>query len=75
LENLKGIYEHYKGMRYELIDVVRHSETLEEMVLYRTLYKNDLGALWVRPFKMFFEDVTINGVQRPRFQKISASVT
>ena len=50
-----GIYKHYKGKKYKLIDVVRHSETLEELVLYETLYENDLGTLWVRPKTMFFE--------------------
>ncbi|TNF28352.1 MAG: DUF1653 domain-containing protein [Deltaproteobacteria bacterium] len=65
-----GLYQHYKGMNYLLIDVVRHSETLEEMVLYKCLYENDLGVLWVRPLDMFIEDVTIDGVVQPRFKYI-----
>jgi len=60
-----GRYRHYKGNEYEVLGVVRHSETLEPLVLYRPLY-NDSG-LWVRPFTMFVEDVDVNGVRMPRF--------
>jgi hypothetical protein len=67
---LGGLYEHYKGMRYRVHDVVRHSETLEELVLYETLYENKLGKMWVRPKAMFLESVDINGVIRPRFKFI-----
>lgn len=63
-------YKHYKNKPYKFHGIVRHSETLEEMALYETLYKNDLGSLWVRPKDMFFEDVEINGARRPRFEKI-----
>jgi hypothetical protein len=63
-----GRYRHYKGHEYEVIGVARHSETLEPLVLYRPLY-NDSG-LWVRPHAMFFEDVEINGLRRPRFARI-----
>ncbi len=62
-----GIYQHYKGKRYRLIDVVRHSETLEELVLYETLYENELGKLWVRPKGMFLENLP-DGT--PRFKYI-----
>ena len=65
-----GLYQHYKGMNYKLIDIVRHSETLEELVYYECLYENDLGKLWVRPKDMFFEDVTIDGNVIPRFKYI-----
>ena len=61
----KGQYRHYKGMRYEVIDTVRHSETLEPLTLYRALY-GDHG-LWVRPSAMFNEDVVVNGVHQARF--------
>lgn len=64
-----GRYRHYKGNEYELIGAVRHSETLEPLVLYRPLYGE--GALWVRPHAMFFETVEVDGVLRPRFEKIS----
>ncbi len=60
-----GRYTHYKNLPYEVIGVVRHSETLEPLVLYRPLYGE--GAMWVRPFAMFVEDVEVDGVRRPRF--------
>ncbi|MCC2678540.1 MAG: hypothetical protein K0R29_1116 [Pseudobdellovibrio sp.] len=63
-------YRHYKNKPYRLLGTVRHSETLEEMALYETLYENDLGRLWVRPKDMFFENVEIDGVIKPRFEKI-----
>jgi hypothetical protein len=60
-----GRYRHYKGGLYEVIDTVRHSETLEPMTLYRALYGEH--GLWVRPAAMFAEEVEIDGVQQPRF--------
>ena len=64
-----GRYRHYKGGEYDVIDTVRHSETLEPMTLYRALYGQ--RGLWVRPAAMFGETVEIDGVTRPRFEKIS----
>jgi HTH-type transcriptional regulator/antitoxin HipB len=64
-----GRYRHYKGGEYEVLDVVRHSETLEPMVLYRALYGE--RGLWVRPHAMFFESVEVDGVRRPRFAPVS----
>jgi len=63
-----GKYEHYKGNRYEVIGVARHSETLEELVVYRALH--DRNELWIRPLKMFFEKVEIKGKKVPRFKFI-----
>jgi hypothetical protein len=63
-----GIYQHYKGMRYRVLGHSRHSETLEEFVLYETLYENKLGRVWVRPKIMFSESVTIAGKTQPRFR-------
>ena len=60
-----GHYRHFKGGNYLVIDVVRHSETLRPMVLYRPL-DEDLG-LWVRPYDMFTAQVEVDGVLRPRF--------
>lgn len=60
-----GRYRHYKGAQYQVIGVVRHSESLEPMVLYRPLY-NDLGS-WVRPYTMFLEVIRHEGVLQPRF--------
>ena len=51
----KGIYEHFKGKRYELLFVAKHSETLEDMVCYRALYGE--GGIWVRPLSMWDETV------------------
>ncbi len=61
-----GRYRHYKGLDYEVLGVVRHSETLEPLVLYRPLY-NDSGT-WVRPYAMFLETVEVDGRLRPRFE-------
>lgn len=66
-----GIYEHYKGNRYEVIDTARHSETEELLVLYRTLYGDQ--TLWVRPFNMFFEKVEINGSLVERFKFVGTA--
>lgn len=64
-----GTYVHYKnGKHYTVIDVVRHSETDEFMVLYRAEY-GDYG-LWVRPLTIFMEKVTRNGKQVRRFEPI-----
>ena len=63
-----SIYEHYKGMRYKLLYIARHSETLEELVIYQALY-GDRG-IWARPLKMFLETIIIHGESRPRFQAI-----
>ena len=64
-----GRYRHYKGGLYEVIDTVRHSETLEPMTLYRALYGEQ--GLWVRPAAMFAEVVEIDGIRQPRFCLIS----
>ena len=63
-----GRYRHYKGGEYEVLGVVRHSETLEPLVLYRPLY-NDSG-MWVRPFAMFLEAVEHQGRVQPRFARL-----
>ena len=73
MEIKKGLYEHYKGKKYEVLGIVRHSETLEELVLYKALYESeDFGkdALWARPKEMFFENVIIDGEEKPRFKFI-----
>jgi len=66
-----GIYEHYKGKLYQVYEVCRHSETKEELVVYRALY-GDYG-LWVRPYQMFIEDVVIEGKTLTRFKWIKDS--
>ena len=66
MDNIKlGRYRHFKGNYYEVIGMVRHSETLEDMVLYRALYGE--GGLWVRPAAMWNETVERNGVKVKRF--------
>lgn len=60
-----GIYRHYKGKLYEVIGIAQHSETLERLVVYRTLYGN--FDLWVRPFKMFTERLEHEGKTVERF--------
>ena len=63
-----GRYRHYKGNDYELVGIARHSETEEEMVVYRKLYGD--GSLWVRPLEIFIEDVVVDGRTVPRFMWI-----
>lgn len=60
-----GRYRHYKGRDYDVIGVARHSETEEQMVVYRCLYGD--YSLWVRPLAMFRETVDVAGEQVPRF--------
>lgn len=64
----KGIYKHYKGNYYVVVSVAKHSETLEDLVVYQALY-GDFG-LWVRPMEMFCETIEINGQQQKRFEFI-----
>jgi hypothetical protein len=63
-----GLYRHYKGNLYEVVDTVRHSETLEPMTLYRALYGE--RGLWVRPAAMFLETVEVAGALTPRFSRL-----
>lgn len=68
IETPPGRYRHYKGMEYEVLDTVRHSETLEPMTLYRALYGEH--GLWVRPAAMFLETIEVNGIRQTRFTQI-----
>ena len=63
-----GIYRHFKGGKYEVIGIAKHSETLESFVVYKALYGEN--NLWVRPLKMFLEELEVNGKKIKRFQKI-----
>ncbi|MFA9289360.1 MAG: DUF1653 domain-containing protein [Weeksellaceae bacterium] len=66
-----GIYQHYKNKQfYKVIGVAKHSETLEDLVVYEALYDNLRSKLWVRPLAMFIEDVEVDGVYVPRFNFI-----
>jgi hypothetical protein len=64
----KGKYRHFKGNEYEVIGFAKHSETCEEMVIYRALYGD--GQVWVRPVSMWNESVEYNGKTCPRFTYI-----
>ncbi|MGC4071824.1 MAG: DUF1653 domain-containing protein [Nibricoccus sp.] len=66
-----GRYRHYKGKDYQVIDVARHSETEEELVVYRLLYGDH--SLWVRPLAMFTGEIEHNGVRQPRFAFVAES--
>ena len=68
IETPPGRYRHYKGGLYDVVDTVRHSESLEPMTLYRALY--GARGLWVRPAAMFLEDVLIEGIRQPRFTRV-----
>ena len=61
-----GRYRHYKGNEYEVIAIARHSETLEDMVVYRALYGD--GQVWVRPASMWRETVLFEGKETKRFE-------
>jgi hypothetical protein len=62
-----GVYRHYKGNLYEVIGIARHSETEEELVVYKALYQPEGQNLWVRPLTMFGEKVIVNGESVARF--------
>jgi hypothetical protein len=65
-----GRYRHYKGGEYEVFFVATHSETEEQVVVYRTLYGD--RSYWVRPLGMFTETVVVDGAEKPRFELIEA---
>lgn len=63
-----GFYEHFKGKRYEVIGIAKHSETLEEMVVYRQCYGEH--EIWVRPLAMWNEMINRDDYHGPRFKFI-----
>ena len=63
-----GIYRHYKGKQYEVVGFAKHSETLEDMVIYKALYGE--GGIWVRPMSMWSELVEIDGKSVRRFEYV-----
>ena len=66
-----GKYRHYSGKEYEVIGLVCHSETLQWHVLYKPLYEHQgMPDLWVRPYDMFIEEVTVNGDVTRRFTPV-----
>ena len=69
-EKLKlGQYQHYKGGRYEVIGIARHSETGEELVIYRALHGE--AQIWARPLAMFLEEVEMGSKRIPRFKYLT----
>lgn len=73
MENIKlGIYRHSKsGKLYKVIALAKHSETLEDLVIYEAQYDNTVSKIWARPLKMFNGEVNINGVMVPRFIQVN----
>jgi hypothetical protein len=70
----RGLYRHYKGNLYMVDSVGKHTETLEDMVSYHAMYTHpEFGpyAQWVRPAKMFVEEVEVKGQKVPRFAKLA----
>ena len=67
---LGGLYQHYKGKNYRVLNLAKHSESLEWMVYYECLYDNPEGSFWVRPLSMFCESVEHEGKLVPRFNYI-----
>ena len=65
-----GRYRHFKGGEYNVIALAKHSETLEELVVYEALYDNMVSKFWVRPAKMFFDKVGHEGQLVDRFKFI-----
>ena len=68
-----GQYRHYKGGLYEVTGIARHTETLEAMVVYKSLNQSkeyEAGSLWIRPLVMFCENVMVNGKEVPRFELV-----
>lgn len=63
-----GKYKHFKGNEYEVIGIAKHSETLQEFVVYKALYGEQ--GLWVRPLSMFEETITRDGKTFKRFEYI-----
>lgn len=64
-----GYYNHYKNKPYQVLDIAKHSEDLGRLVIYKTLYKNDLAKIWARPEKMFLEKISDgNSILKDRFE-------
>lgn len=68
----KGIYRHFKGNLYEVLDIATNSESLEKYVVYRALYGEK--ALWVRPASMWNEKVTRDGKTFKRFELVKEEI-
>ncbi|MCE3009627.1 MAG: DUF1653 domain-containing protein [Proteobacteria bacterium] len=69
------LFTHYKNKPYKFLGVAKHSETLEELAVYETLYQNELSTLWVRPKDMFFEKGLFQGKEQLRFAPTEITIT
>lgn len=67
--DMLGNYRHYKGNEYEVLAIGLHTETEEKLVIYKARYEP--YQVWVRPYDMFFETVTVDGADIPRFEKMN----
>jgi hypothetical protein len=74
MELKAGIYKHYKGFLCLVLGVARHSETDEKLVAYVPLGVKQGPRLTVRPYDMFFDQIRVNGITKPRFVYIGEEV-
>lgn len=74
MQNVKpGIYKHSKkGNLYKVHFIAKHSETLEDLVIYEALYENEMSKFWARPVSMWSEEVEIDGVMKSRFELVES---
>ncbi len=69
MKNIRlGIYRHYKGKLYLVLGIAKHSETLETLVVYISLYENKTSQIWARPFESFINKVTVDEKEVERFK-------
>jgi hypothetical protein len=66
-KDIQGLYRHYKGNMYRVLGSAKHTETMENFVVYQALYGS--YEVWIRPELMFFGNVDVNGKMLPRFTK------
>lgn len=71
-KRIAGVYRHYKGNLYRVLCVAKHSETLEDMVVYQDAI--DEAKVWARPLSMWSEEVDVGGKKLPRFQLLATGV-
>ena len=70
MEVSPGAYRHYKGWLYRVVGVAKHSENLEELVVYEALYDNKESKMWARPLELFVGGVVVDGKTVPRFERV-----
>jgi len=69
-----SVFEHYRGMRYEILSIGRHSESEDLHVVYQALYSDPVfgdRAIWIRPLAMFLEEIELNGKKTQRFRRVA----